>query len=197
MRRWKKVLYAGIAIGIILIGVRIGIVNHNLDLPKVQVYEKGQTVEYGDDFTSDATECINGYSVTIKDAKLMTTKEYYENYLHQKFSEEIDSMTKYYYVIKAEFHNKDSEPDTTRGVSLEQTPLLGVNYMMVIDYSTFTELNPKLEGLGFSLRKNSSFEVLLPYAVIPHSHADYKTLIKDPPKLQITEYPHRKLLKIQ
>lgn len=197
MRRWKKVLYAGITIGIILIGVRIGIVNHNLKLPKVQVYEKGQTVEYGDDYTKDSSDRIKGYSITIKDSELIPIEEYYSKYLHMKFEPDMDPDTKYYYVVKAVFHNKDNDQGSEVGVSLDRELLVGSNYSIVVDYSTFQLANPKLQGVGFSLRKNSSFEVVMPFGVVPETQADYKTLVKNPPKFQITDYPHRKLLKIQ
>lgn len=196
MKLKKILLWISVLCCIGVMSVRFYYVNKNADVPQTMIYEKGDRVAYEKDFTDDATECIEGYSVIVKDSVLVPVEEYYKEYLKVDFVPEDDSFTKYYYIVKAEFRNENNRAGETMGVNLAQTPLVGKNYMMVVSYSTFTQLNPDLQGLGFSLREGTSYEILLPYAVVPETSADYDTLSSNPPMLQITEYPHRKLLKI-
>ena len=62
--------------------------------------------------------------------------------------------------------------------------------MVVFNAITYPHLNPTMPiGGGFSLRPGTDMTVYLTYAI--------EELRKDPPQLQIAEYPIRKMLDIK
>lgn len=72
------------------------------------------------------------------------------------------------------------------------------NYMVVFNAITYPHLNPTMPiGGGFSLRPGTDMTVYLTYAIIAGNAPDIEELRKDPPQLQIAEYPIRKMLDIK
>ena len=86
---------------------------------------------------------------------------------------------------------------TERGISLDLIPLVGTHYFMMIDYMAFELLNPDMPGPSFSLKKGTEKEIILPYAINPDVHTDVRRMQKDPPDLQLSEYPRRKLISLR
>lgn len=77
MKRIMRVIICVIAVvGICAYCYRIKVVNSNLDIPVVKVYEKGQQVQYEDDFVESSDDSAEGYSVTVLDANTYTRKEF-------------------------------------------------------------------------------------------------------------------------
>ena len=69
--------------------------------------------------------------------------------------------------------------------------------MVVFNAITYPHLNPTMPiGGGFSLRPGTDMTVYLTYAIIAGNAPDIEELRKDPPQLQIAEYPIRKMLDI-
>jgi hypothetical protein len=76
--------------------------------------------------------------------------------------------------------------------------LVGKNYMVVFNAIAYPHLNPTMPiGGGFSLRPGTDMTVYLTYAIIAGNAPDIEELRKDPPQLQIAEYPIRKMLDIK
>lgn len=193
MKRWiVTTLFLGCAA---LVGIRIYHINKDLKVGKDVIFEKGEEVEFGENFTQNSLECINGYTVKVLDSELITTEEYYEKYL--KLPPVSNSMEKHYYIVRVEFQNKSCEKGTSVGINLPMMPLLGLNYQMSVSYDTFSQANPNIPSLGFSLESGTSIEVVLPYPIFYHAEQNLESMKKIPPMLQITEYPERRLLKIE
>lgn len=191
----------GVAIVILCIlciaGIRFYFVNRNLKLPSIQEFVKGSTVPYENDFTFSSEECISGYSVKVLDSEILPVKDFYQKYDIPITELGEDLLTKYYYTVTVSYSNDNNNSSTMTGVNLSNTSLIGTNYYMVIDSQIFSLINPDMPGIGFSLAPETSKKLILPYAVVPSAHTDYEGLREDVPKLQITEYPHRKLLEIE
>ncbi|WP_314064899.1 DUF5028 domain-containing protein [uncultured Vagococcus sp.] len=175
--------------------LRIYYINKDVQVPIEKYYDVSEVVPFENDYTRNSDEIINGYTAKVLGAELIPIKEFYKTYLKvEGFSEE--TFAKYYYIVKVSFGNTTNLEGINTGISLANTSLVGTNYYMVIDSQVFSMLNPDMPGISFSLKLDSEKELLLPYAVVPSTHTDKKGFLKDPPKLQITEYPNRKLLAI-
>lgn len=175
--------------------LRIYYINKDVQVPIEKYYDVSEVVPFENDYTRNSDEIINGYTAKVLGAELIPIKEFYKTYLKvEDFSEE--TFAKYYYIVKVSFGNTTNLEGINTGISLANTSLVGTNYYMVIDSQVFSMLNPDMPGISFSLKLDSEKELLLPYAVVPSTHTDKKGFLKDPPKLQITEYPNRKLLAI-
>lgn len=181
---------------VIIISARIYWVNHGIMEVKEQIYPMGYSVPYEKDFTVHSNEIIEGYYITVKNSEIITAKEFANRY-YQGNIERVDPFVQYYYMVDIEVRNEDNQDIGEKGVNLSEMPLVGINYMMVVSYDAFWDVNPDLPGLGFSVKPGTSVDTTLAYQVIPQTHATYEQLVKDPPKLQITEFPVRKLLEIQ
>lgn len=178
-------------------GIRFYYLNSSVPVSNTKSFQKGEEVPFEKDYTISADERIDGYTVKVLESKILPVKEFYTKYNLMDTTLLEDVFTKYYYLVKVSFANKDNQSGTKSGVNLTQIVLAGTNYYMVVDSQVLSLLNPDLPGMGFSLRPNSNKEVYLPYAVIPSTHTDYAGFKKDPPKLQITEYPNRKIINVQ
>jgi len=168
-------------------------VNQNVKLPIEENFSKGEVVPFGDDFNTNADEIASGYTLQVLDSEILPVDEFLEKYDN---SGEIvaDGFTEYYYLVKVSVGNVNNRDGTESGISLDQIPLVGTNYFMLMDYVVFELLNPDMPGSSFSLQLGTKKEILIPYAINPQVHANYRRLQNDTPKLQLTEYPHHKLI---
>ena len=55
--------------------------------------------------------------------------------------------------------------------------------------------NPDMPGTSFSLRQGTDMELILPFSVMS-SQTSRNHILDDPPKLQISLYPHQKLIEL-
>lgn len=194
MKRKRIAVTVAIALSI-LFGIRVYMVNRDIQLPAVQTYHKGEVVPFGEDFTNSSEDNSNGYTIRVVDYELLSSDDFYEAY---ELNESVDSvdriMMEYFCLVRVIIGNegKGEEADTARGIELLQIPLVGKNYYMIMNEMIFQMLNTDMPGSSFSLRPGTSKELLLPYAAVPGTHLDYRSLEKNPPELKITEYPNRK-----
>lgn len=182
-------------------GVRIYQVNKNVSIPQKVYFSINERVEFGNDFHVSANEQINGYAIQVLEAELLDKEDYYQKYhIIGEDREVADSEDiKYYYVVRARVFNT-KEQEEGKGFVVFNYPLVGKNYLINTNMSTYNLINPNLpEGGGFSLRPGEETEVLLPYAISPSNEVEYEKQLKkkfeeNPPNLQITAYPTKKLI---
>lgn len=197
----KKIIYIVLILCLTIgFGVRFYFVNKDVDIPIVQVYEKGEVVPFGNDFTDYSDEIIDGYTAQILGSEILTPEAFLQKYdsSGEYAVDDItfDGMTTYFYVVTVSFGNIDNQNGEEMGVNLQMVDLMGTNYTALIDEAGYQIANPDVPWLGFSLRVGTTKEFVLPYAVVSETVGSYDHLLKDLPKLQITAYPHQKLLKV-
>lgn len=188
----RRLLFIAIVLCLIaLFGVRVYVVNNsNIKFPIRQIYQKGQIVPYGKDYISTPSQG-EGYTVQVQASKVMAAADFC-----RKYGVKDIGIIKYYYMVKLSVKNIGEKQDTKHGAALGNAVLLGRNYYAVPMPDTFQAVNPKMPGASFSLYPGKKKELWLVFQMVPGQMPDYKDLKKDPPMLQITEYPHQKLLKL-
>ena len=189
----KKIIILSILVFVILWGVRFSAVNRNVDKAETILYPRGEIVPVGEDYFDYASEHMEGYTVQVLGAELVTAEEFLERYDALDRLPDLGWYTNYIYAVRVSIGNEDNPYGEEKGISLMQYQLLGPNYILSIEDVCFSLANPTMPGLSFALRQNTSKEILLPYAVM-NWETSCEHILKDPPRLQITQYPHQKLL---
>lgn len=176
--------------------VRIYMVNTGIPLPVTEIYKPGDIVSFDDNFMDSSEDGSKGYTLQVLDSEIIPVKEMNRRYdLTYPLPE--DGHIRYVYLVKTSCGNLDNMEGTAAGISLMNITLLGTNYLTLLDDMLFEDLNPDLPGYSFSLRPGTSKEVFIPYLITDNGHIMYEWVVKDPPKLELTEYPVRKLITLQ
>lgn len=162
-------------------------------------YKKGEIVTFDEEYSVDNRKISEGYTIQILDSEILSVEDFREKYkLSEGDLEGQYNFTNAYYVVKAKFTNVNNQEGEEQGISLLSLPLVGKNYMVVFNAISYPHLNPTMPiGGGFSLRPGTDMTVYLTYAIIAENAPDIEELRKDPPQLQIAEYPIRKMLDIK
>lgn len=176
-------------------GVRFYLVNQNIDLPVAQVFPKGMQVPIEKDFFFDATEDMDGYTVKVLGAELLTIEEFIQRYQAGSHAEVLGDLTDYIYEVRVSIANQDNGLVEEKGIALGLYYLKGTDYVLSLEDVCFQSANPNMPGTSFSLQKGTSMELVLPFNVMS-ALTSQKHILEDPPKLQISLYPHQKLLEL-
>ncbi|WP_100066081.1 DUF5028 domain-containing protein [Miniphocaeibacter massiliensis] len=192
----KKIII--LVIGVLLISlfsVRVYAINKYLDIPKTVEYEKGEVVPYGKDGTPIDGDVKDGYTVKVLESEIVSKQDLIKKY---KIEEEgIENILgEYFYNVRIIFKNESNKEGQENGIGLLQLNLTGINYYAMMDSLVFEFMNPDMPGDSFSIKEGEEVEVVVPFGIIPSSHDTYEGLLKNPPKLQITGYPNRKLISV-
>lgn len=177
---------------VVLYGIRVYAVNVDVKLPIRQVFQKGEVVPFGKDYNISTGDRSQGYTIQVLDSKIMSAKDFCTKY-------KMDDMklVKYYYMVKLSVENVSNKNPGKEGVSLGLAMLFGVDYTLITSPEANMTMNPKLPPTtSFSLPLGTKLELWIAYELIPGVTPSYGKLLKDPPLLQITQYPHRKLLRL-
>lgn len=176
-------------------GARAYSVNTDLDLPKKMVYPLGDIVPIEHDYFDYESEDMDGYSVQVLRSELVTAEEFLDRYNASERLPELGPYTDYVYAVEITVTNSSNPYVNEKGIALLLYNLVGKNYILSIDDVCFGMANPHMPGLSFSLQQNASKTILLPFIVMGWQN-DYNDLLENPPMLQITQYPHQKMLEI-
>lgn len=193
----KRIIILFVSVCLVcLFAVRVYFVNRGVPTTVTKEYAKGKTVSFGKDYTTSSEQIIDGYTIQILDSELLSVSDFRKKYhLTEGDLKGQYAFTKAYYVVKAKFTNVDNQAGEKMGISLLNLMLMGKNYMVVFSAIPYQKLNPSMPiGGGFSLRPGTDKIVYLTYPMISGNVPDISELRKHPPKLQITQYPTRKLL---
>ena len=179
--------------------IRVYFVNRDVSKPPMKEYKKGEIVTFDEEYSVDNRKISKGYTIQILDSEILSVEDFREKYnLSEGDLEGQYNFTNAYYVVKAKFTNINNQEGEKQGISLLSLPLVGKNYMVVFNAIAYPHLNPTMPiGGGFSLRPGTDMTVYLTYAIIAGNAPDIEELRKDPPQLQIAEYPIRKMLDIK
>lgn len=176
-------------------GARVHSVNADLDLPQKTVYPLGDIVPVEHDYFDYESEDMDGYSVQVLRSELVTAEEFLDRYNAGERLSELGPYSDYVYAVEITVTNSSNPYVNEKGIALLLYNLVGKNYILSIDDVCFGMANPHMPGLSFSLQQNASKTILLPFIVMGWQN-DYNDLLENPPMLQITQYPHQKMLEI-
>ena len=174
---------------------RVIIVNKNAQVTPTYTYEMGEIVDFGNDYIDGIEECITGYAVQVLGYELVDTKELYERYNMGEVEDYALANTPFYCLLKVRFYNNNSDLGENGGLMLQRYSLMSENYMTMISENVFCTMYPDMPGIAFSLRKGTSMELELPYPITRNEGCTKEDMKMNPPMLEITEFPNRKMLK--
>lgn len=179
--------------------IRVYFVNRDVSKPPMKEYKKGEIVTFDEGYSVDNRKISKGYTIQILDSEILSVEDFREKYnLSEGDLEGQYNFTNAYYIVKAKFTNINNQEGEEQGISLLSLPLVGKNYMVVFNAIAYPHLNPTMPiGGGFSLRPGTDMTVYLTYAIIAGNAPGIEEFRKDPPQLQIAEYPIRKMLDIK
>lgn len=178
---------------ILIYGIRIYYVNQKSDFPIEQIFSKGEIVSFGRDFQLSEQFCVPDYTIQVLDSRLVSLEEFCNEYNIEE--ERLDDGVKeYYYLVTVSCQNTGEEQSDTTGIALNMIHLVGKNYYVMIDSRAFELANPDMPGTSFSLRPQSAKEMILTYPIASDSVGGCEKFLKNPPRLLLTEYPHRKMI---
>lgn len=176
-------------------GVRFYIVNKDVDSPIIQVFQKGVEVPIEKDFFYSSDEDMDGYTVTVLDADLVPAEEFLQGYDAGDQAELLGNFTDYIYVVRVSIANQYNPFVDEKGIDAGGYYLIGTDYILGLDDTCYYLANPDMPGTTFSLQQESSMELILPFTVMSDL-TSHKHILEDPPKLQITLYPSKKLIEL-
>lgn len=188
----KRIFIAVIVLCFIgLYGVRVYAVNMDVSIPRRQIFEKGEVVPYEKDFNISSGDASEGYTLQVVDSKIMEVKDFCRIYDVQDMG-----FADSYYMVKVSVKNVNNDHVGEQGVPLGISMLIGTNYCMIPSPEMFYAVNPDMPGMSFSLQPGTEKEIWLVFQLIPGSTPDSEYLETNPPMLQITQYPHQKLIRL-
>jgi len=175
--------------------VRFYFVNQSIDAPVVQVFPKGVEVPVEKDFFISSDEDMDGYTVTVLDAELLPVKDFLQRYNATDQVDTLGNFTDYIYMVRVSVGNQNNPFTDEKGIALSLYYLKGTDYVLSLEDICYRIANPNMPGTSFSLRQGTSMELVLPFDVMS-SQTSRKHILNDPPKLQISLYPHQKLIEL-
>ncbi len=194
MNRVVKIALILIGIlGITCYGIRVWKINKNVDLPKIQIYEKGEKVPYEKDFIGNSAYSCEGYSIQVLDRQVFTGEEFKE-----KYDVEVPQERHYdfYYTVDVKIYNDNVTLDEEEGISLWNIYLKSKNDFIIPEATMTVQIN-SLPGISFSLRPESDMDVTIIYTMNDIYYEDINEVKNTKYRLMITEYPVMKLLEIE
>ena len=192
----KYIWLTVIVICVLAASGRIYMINKNTQKYERIEYPKGEIVAFEDNFFDTSDFHSQGYAAKVIDSWIEPLDEYYEQHnqeIPDEFSPE-DSI----YMVKVEFFNRNkTEEEGGEGIYLSpRMSLRGTNYMITVSQEILPLANPSLPASQFSLRPDSSLEVIVPY-VIKTAYEDIEHVKRDSPMIIMSEYPEMRLLHTQ
>ena len=176
-------------------GVRFYIVNKDINPPIIQVFQKGVEVPIEKDFFYYSSEDMDGYTVTVLDADLVPVEEFLQDYDAGDQAELLGNFTDFIYVVRVSIANQYNPFVGEKGINAGGYFLIGTDYVLSLDDTCYQLANPDMPGTSFSLELETSMELILPFTVMSDV-TSHKHVLEDPPKLQITLYPSKKLIEL-
>lgn len=176
-------------------GVRFYMVNKDIEPPIIQVFAKGVEVPIGKDFFYSSDEEMDGYTVTVLDADLVPAEEFLQGYDAGDQAEFLGNNTDYIYVVRVSIGNQYNPFIDEKGINLGSYYLIGTDYVLGLEDTCYQLANPDMPGTSFSLQQETSMELILPFDVMSDL-TSRKHILEDPPKLQVTLYPSKKLIEL-
>jgi hypothetical protein len=179
---------------------------------KTEYYQMGETVDFGDNYQTalgENPETLEGYSMSVDDAQVMTYGEFLafigqtEESMENTYGIEAEDMAEKICLLTVTLANTDS---TAQGVSLEYIYCYGDTYDMYYD-STLTTLandfmredyltsgQADIMGLYLDPGKTSTVYIAFDFARGYFSDKHWERLDEETLWLKITSHPEEKII---
>lgn len=196
---------------IVVVGVRIWQVNKEVDIPPVFTYEMGEEISIGKNIFLDYTEQMDGYTVTVNRAEMISYEDYLAKYHYEEdsndplFEEDDFSFPEMIYDLHVTVKNTNEtdDPNDNSGVAFLNYHLIGTDFLLQVNSQLYEIANPDMEQnfmMGFRLRPDSEMDFHLPFFFSPSSimsPIQVDTVMKDDVYLTVSKYPEAKLILIE
>ncbi len=183
-------------------GARFITLNKSAEKQTVKIYNEGEFVPYEKDFfVTERTENRDGYSINVVKSELLPIEDYlktinvtYDDYVkkvEQSGSTPVQVVLNLHIVLK-------NEGNTKGNFDMVETRVEGPNFTLQVDDLLFSYTYPNLAGNEyFLLRENTEFSVDIPFrAAVDAENFTYKFISSKDLYLNITQYPVRKMIKL-
>lgn len=208
----KKIVISLLSIVLLIgVGVRIWYVNKDVDLPPVHTFKIGEEVAIEQNIFLDDFENMDGYTVTVNDAKILSYEEFLAKYHYEDNKDdplfEVDDI--FYPEMVYDLHltikntNKTDDPNEHQGINFINYNLVATDFLLQISDQLYDLANPDLEGgleAGFRLRPESEMDFHLPFYFTPSSIIDpiqVDDIMNDHLYLPVSLYPNVKRILIE
>lgn len=181
---------------------RVVYINKNAKKSETEIFGQGEFVDLGDNYFYNSGEQLDGYSVKVESAKLMTLENFINSF-GRSFDEykkqaEDDNVYLNRYVVCVELTIKNSHSQGY-GIDIISSRVCTVNYNLECNAYLFSYIYPDFEEYTYlKVREGTEFRIALPYLLIP-SYEEIlgeKDLINADLYLNLTQYPIKKMIKL-
>lgn len=187
--KWLLVLIL-IVCAVSAYGWRYSYVNRQVRMPEVEIYGLGEEVEFGKDFMFDNK--MEGYSVKVTDAEILTYEEFLEKY---HAADEYSYMPEKVYDVEVVLRNVDAAEGL--GIVLTDFYIQGLAVSQGVNPILCDIANPELGGVtGIILRSDTEMVFHLPFALYDiHFRPDvWRNLEEFDMDFVATLYPTKKVI---
>ncbi|MBD5134515.1 MAG: DUF5028 domain-containing protein [Lachnospiraceae bacterium] len=147
------------ALMVFLYAKRCIYVNRNIKDAPVKSYDIGEEVDFGKDILMDFT--MEGYSVKVNSADIMTYKEFLNKYNGEDIYSYAPGK-----IYDVSITLKNISADESTGVNIMDFYIQGAAVHAGIDSNLYDLANPKVEGIyAVALRNGTEMEFHLPFGI--------------------------------
>lgn len=183
------------------IGFRIWDVNQAVELPPVHTYAIGEEVAIEDNIFLDDGENMEGYTVTVNHAEILSYDEFMIKYNYDGPDLDFDENDWFYPEMVYDLNitikntNQTEDPHEHKYVSFLHYELIGTDIRLTASSELYPIANPELDHHvveGFTLRPDSEMSFNIPYNFSPSNNINpikTETIIKDQIHLMVSLYP--------
>lgn len=183
------------------IGFRIWNINQAVELTPVHTYAIGEEVIIGKNIFLDDYENMEGYTVTVNHAEVLSYDEFMTKYNYDEDKIEFDRNDYFYPEMIYDLNltikntNQTEDPREFKGISFLNYNLYGTNLRLEISHDLYPIANSELEHAasdGFSLQLDSEMDFNLPFFFAPSgkiSPIQTETVVNDEIYLVVSMYP--------
>lgn len=208
----KKILVVLLCFALFVgIGIRIWTINKDVNLPPVHTFEMGEEVAIEQNIFLDGFENMEGYTVTVKNAEIVSYDEFLEKYHYQEseenplFEEDDLNFPEMVYDLHLTIKNTNLTEDLNeqKGISFLNYHLVGTDFSLQISDPLYRIANPNLKTEiveGFRLRPDSEMDFHLPFYFSPSSiieRIQVEDIMNDHVYLVVSLYPNQKQILIE
>ncbi|WP_062046895.1 DUF5028 domain-containing protein [Bacillus sp. JCM 19034] len=203
----KKIIVSLFVLALIgCYSVRVWSINQNVPLPPVYTYKIGEEVAIENDIFLDAYENMNGYTVTVDEATILSIDDFIDKYdAYNRLEEWEGDITEMVYDLTITIKNTnvmDDPLDDFNGMQLIHYNLIATNFTLSYNSELFQMANPDLAELdmmsSFKLRPESEMQLHVPFPFSPNSQlkSSVETIKNNDLYLYVSLYPNEKRILI-
>lgn len=178
--------------------------NATAEKPIVETYSMQDTVAYGEDYFRRSDNILDGYTVTVLSAEIVSYEEYAQKQeitLLERMTDETGNFLyrpEYVYDVEVRFSNTDNEEGA---VDMFDTLLVNDDALMLrVDADLWDCMYPQLAGsYSFRLRPNTEMVFHLPFVVeaVYSERYPMERVQKEKMSLVISQYPVKKVIELK